>query len=215
MELRKMAMHLTDPAFLKRPIMNGSLRKWAPLAILILVLATASGLLLRGNAGANKQDTGDEQTPRVVDAPRPVDASRPAAKPGDGAKTGEDRRQLLETVGALTAAHCYQTYLNIGLIADGRAKGTYSEKDAYRVLDSVLSFLDSVDRKLAALQKLDLDKLDRDSLDQMRALSALLRQQGKELQNFWDSGKDDDAAKYENVRKDSWAALSRLLGIGR
>src|SRR5262249_9449674 len=159
----------TDPAFFTRPIMNGTLRKWAPLAILILVLATAGGLLLRGNAGSNKQDTGDEQTPRVVDAPRPVDTSKPAAKPGDGAKTGEERRQLLETVGALTAAHCYQTYPNIGLIADGRAKGTYSEKDAYRVLDSVLSFLDSVDRKLAALQKLDLDKLDRDSLEQMRA----------------------------------------------
>ena len=46
-------------------------------------------------------------------------------------------------------------------------------------------------------------------------LSDLLHQQGRELQSFWETGKDEDAARYENVRKDSWAAISRLLGIGR
>ena len=119
----------------------------------------------------------------------------------------------METIGALTASHCYQTYLNIGLIADGKSKGNYSDKDAYKVLDSVLSLLDTVDRKLGQLAKADLEKDDRNSLEQMRKLSALLRQQGKVLQAYWDTGREDDAAKYEDIRKDSWAVISKLLGI--
>ena len=102
---------------------------------------------------------------------------------------------------------------NIGLIADGKSKGNYSEKDAFKVLDSVLSLLDTVDRKLGQLAKADLEKEDRNSLEQMRKLSALLRQQGKVLQTYWDSGREDDAAKYEDIRKDSWAVISKLLGI--
>jgi hypothetical protein len=167
--------------------------------------------------------------------PKPAVAEPPAAKESEPAKPApdvkpakpapdvkadaapkgsDDRRIYLETIGTLTASHCYQTYLNIGLIADGKSKGNYSEKDAYKVLDSVLSLLDTVDRKLGQLAKLDLEKEDRTSLEQMRKLSALLRQQGKVLQTYWESGRDDDAAKYEDVRKDSWAVIGKLLGIG-
>jgi hypothetical protein len=130
-------------------------------------------------------------------------------------KSAQERRQLLEAVGALTAANCYQTYLNIGFIADGKAKGAYIDRDANKILDSVLSLLNSVERNLATLGKMDLDKQDRESLEQMRDLSALLRVQGKELQAYWDSGKEEDAAKYDNTRKDSWAAIAKLTGIGR
>jgi hypothetical protein len=34
------------------------------------------------------------------------------------------------------------------------------------------------------------------------------------LQTFWDTDKDEDAAHYESVRKDTWASLSKLMGIG-
>jgi hypothetical protein len=155
--------------------------------------------------------------PRADDGPKAVETPKPALAPkqGDAAKELPERRQLLEILGALTASHSYQTYLNIGLIADGKAKGTYTEKDAYKLLDSVLALVSSVDRKLAALDRIDLDKEDRASLDQMRNLSLLLRKQAKELQIFWDTGREEDAAQYENVRKDTWATLSKLMGIGR
>jgi len=35
------------------------------------------------------------------------------------------------------------------------------------------------------------------------------------LQAYWDSGKEEDGAKYDNTRKDSWAAIGKLTGIGR
>ena len=148
--------------------------------------------------------------------------SKPAATPKDdsdktpdGAKASTAERGLLQTIGALTAAHYFQTYLNIGFIADGKGHGIYSEKDARRVLQSVLTLLDSVDRRLETLNQVNLNKDDRESLEQMRAISALLRQQAKELQNYWERGQDEDLARYETVRKNSYAAISKLLGIGQ
>jgi len=223
--------------------MNRGLSKRTLLIIAILGTVTGSGVFLLANTGSDKNGSppvdevakADDQAPKASDSPpggeapklvvedrandghKSADAAMAPAVPtkGEAAKGIEERRQLLETLGALTSAHCYQTYLNIGLIADGKAKGTYTEKDAYKVLDSVLALLNSVDRKLAALDKIDLDKEDRASLEQMRLLSSLLRKQGKELQTYWDTGRDEDAAQYESVRKDSWATLSKLIGIGR
>src|SRR5207248_3878369 len=136
-----------------------------------------------------------------ADPPRPGDAAKPGVAPK---KAEAERAQLLETVGCLTAAHYFQTYLNIGFVAEGKARGTYTDKDARKVLDSVLSLLNSTDAKLEALGKIDLDKDDRERLEQMRAASALLRQQGKELQVYWETGKDENAAKYESLRKNAW-----------
>jgi hypothetical protein len=105
--------------------------------------------------------------------------------------------------------------LNLGLVADGKANRSYSAAEAMRISESVLGLLDVVDRKLEAVATLDLDKEDRDGLEQIRVLSGLLRRQGKDLQTFWETGKEEDAAKYESGRKDSWAALSRLTGLGQ
>jgi hypothetical protein len=203
--------------------MNPTLRKPALVAlVVVLLIGTAGALLLRGSdksPGDSKSDKQrfDSSTAQVADTPAAEQNSK-AATPTRSAldsKAAQERHQLLETIGTLTGAHCYQTYLNIGLIADGKAKGTYSEKDASKVLESVLSLHSSVDRNLSILAKMELDKQDRDNLEQMRDLSALLRQQGKELKAFWDGGKEEDATKYENARKDSWAAIGRITGIGR
>ncbi len=203
--------------------MNPTLRKPALAAlVIVLLVGTAGGLLLRGSdkspsdAKPDKQKS-DSSNVQPADAPAAEQNSKAAvpAKPAEDSKALQERRKLLETVGTLTSAHCYQTYLNLGLIADCKAKGAYTEKDASKVLDSILSLHGSIDRNLAALAKMDLDKQDRESLEQMRDLSALLRQQGKELKAFWDGGKEEDAARYDNARKDSWAAIGRITGIGR
>jgi hypothetical protein len=201
--------------------MNSTLRKPA-LAVIVVALsvATAGGLLLRGS----DRTPGDSQTEKPAPATTPADdlpvgeqgpKAAASARSTDDTKAAQERRQLLETVGALTGAHCYQTYLNIGLLADGKARGVFTDQDADKVLDSVLSLLSSIDRNLAALAKMDLDKRDLESLEQMRDLSALLGQQGKELKALWDGGKEEDAARYDDARKNSWAALGRLTGIGR
>jgi hypothetical protein len=205
----------------------------------ILTLAIAAGaiaaaiVVTEAPPGATEADKKEPSKPDVVAeikadaAPAtnaqaaPADskaASSPKvdnAKTADGAKTSAAEPNLLQTVGALAAAHYFQTYLNIGFIADGKGHGIYSEKDARRVLQSVLSVLDSVDRRLETLGQVNLNKDDRDSLEQMRAISALLRQQARELQTYWERGQDEDLARYETIRKNSYAAISKLLGIGQ
>jgi hypothetical protein len=206
------------------------------LAVVMVVVAAASAYLVKGKSGSENKEAAPPEAAKpeplrqaVKPAPEagnpvpPVVAAKPVdvkptdvAKPAEGQKKlAEERDRLLATVASLTEAHCFQTYLNIGLIADGKAKGTYSDKDARRVLDSVLSVLNSTDRKLEALDKIDLTKDDREKLEQLRAASALLRQQGKELQGYWDTGKEEQAAKYETLRKNAWATISTLMGIGQ
>ena len=189
--------------------MNDALRKLALLTIILLALVAASGCGT-GSGKTPEPSKPSDPTPVVGQAPKEGDPPKP-----ENASPAQDRRQLLEAVGALTAANCYQTYLNIGLIADGKAKGTYAAQDASKVLSSVWVLLDSIDRSLAAISEFDLDKQDRERLEQMRDLSALLRLQGQELQAYWDSGNEEDRATYDNTRKDSWAAIAKLTGIGR
>jgi hypothetical protein len=198
---------------------------WTP-ALAALILAAAGGTFLVRGGSADKKEL-----PPAAEAPKPAaEAAKPAApttpadapKPGPGypaepgrrAKAADERNQLLETVGCLTAAHYFQTYLNIGFIADGKTRGTYTDRDARKVLDSVLSLLNSTERKLEALDKIELDRGDRARLEELRAVSALLRQQGKELQAYWDSGKDENAARYETLRQNAWATIAKLMGIG-
>jgi hypothetical protein len=151
-------------------------------------------------------------------AAAPDASAKPAdASPGEGASasTAPPDPSSLETIGALAAAHYFQTYLNIGFVADGKSKGIYGEEDSRKLLVSVLSVVESVDRQLESMGRRSLAKEDRKSLEQMRAISTMLRQQGRELQSYWDSRRDQDAARYESRRKDSYAAISQLMGIGR
>jgi len=204
--------------------------RWALVLSLTLVIG---GFFVLGCADSQPPAKAAEPQKAIeegksADPTKPADQGKAADKPAEPARAAEtskaaesgkppekpnDRRALLGTVGTLTASHCYQTYLNIGLVADAKARGTYSEKDAYRILESVLSLLDTVDRKLADLTKFELEASDRESLEQMRKLSRLLQDQGKALATSWDTGRPEDTGKYESVRKDSWAAISKLLGL--
>src|SRR5207237_6677436 len=149
---------------------------------------------------------------KPADSPNTHDvAKRGEARP----KTNEERRQLLETHGCLTATHYFQTYLNISFLADGKAKGTYTDKDARKVLDSVLALVQAIDKKLEGFGQIELDPDDRALVEQLRAVSALLRQQGKELQAYWDTGKEENAAHYESLRQNAWATISKLMSIAQ
>jgi hypothetical protein len=185
--------------------------RWSLSILAILLAVTVIGFSARRgivSAANEPSPIAAAQANAVADAdnPRPAEGTAAAAAKPDPIS--------LQTIGTLSAAHYFQTYLNIGFIADGKGKGTYTDEDARKVLRSVLSLVDSVDRQLEAFSKRTLDKEDRASLDQMRAISAMLRGQGKELQAYWDSGKNQDSARYESLRKTSYTAISKLMGIG-
>jgi hypothetical protein len=125
----------------------------------------------------------------------------------------DGRQTLLEAVGALAGSQLYQTYLNIGFIADGRAEGTYDDGDAVQLLGSVLELLDALDKQLEKVGKLALDEEDRASMVEVRKLSGLLRRQGKELRAFWETDDKKEGDRYDKTRQEAWAGISKLLGI--
>jgi hypothetical protein len=146
-------------------------------------------------------------------APMATAAERGADSEKSQATATDANGQLAETVGVLAGLHLYQTYLNIGFIADGRAEGTYQEQDARQLLASVLAPLDQVDQQLEKVGKLVQDKKDRETAEKVRRLAALLRRQGKELETFWSTEKESDGAKYEATRKRAWDEISSLLAL--
>jgi hypothetical protein len=195
--------------------------RWALAVSLGFLAAAVAAFLSRGGSQAAQKEppaVTPESPPVVVPAVEPAKSTEPATprealKPvAATAKSTEDRTRLLEALGTLTSAHYFQTYLNIGFIADGKSRGTYTDRDARKVLDSVLSLVNSTERQLEALEKIDLSSGDRARLVELQAVSALLRQQGKELQAYWDAGKDENAARYESLRQTAWTSILKLMG---
>jgi hypothetical protein len=125
----------------------------------------------------------------------------------------KDNSALLETIGTMGASHLYQTYLNVGLLADGRAEGIYDTATAQQVLGTLLGLVDAVDKQLDQLAKSNLSREDKQALEQITKQSALLRQMAAALEAFWKSNKKEDGAKYEKLRQQSWAGVQKLLGL--
>lgn len=139
----------------------------------------------------------------------PVLAQTPVVpKPAD--QTTQD---LMEAVGTLTTLQLYQTYLNIGFIADGRAEDVYSDGESVELLGSIVTPLDKVTVQLDKIAKLVSDREDRDAVAKLKKIAGLLKQQGKELEAFWKSGNDADGSKYEATRKKAWEELKPIAGI--
>ncbi len=161
-------------------------------------------------------------SPNPVHAgPKPADASGPGKPLDPLPPVGElpppeaaNPVALAETVGLLAGLQLYQTYLNIGLLADARAEGLYEAGEVAQLLGSVVAPLERVEKqldKVAALKSLTDD--DRAAVARMRKIAGLLREQGTSLQLFWDTGVADQGKKYEEARQAAWKELSDLLQL--
>jgi hypothetical protein len=144
----------------------------------------------------------------------PIAGARPAESPA--LKPPIDARaQLTETVGLFSGLYLYQTYLTIGLLADGKTERLYDEKSARNVLASVVTPLEAVDKHLAQVGGLALTPGDRHAAERLRFAVGLLRRQGQELIAFWDSGQPAAGARYEATRQEAWRQISALLSLDK
>jgi hypothetical protein len=143
-----------------------------------------------------------------------VTLSAPAARAQPPAKAEANENAVLaETVGLLAGLQLYQTYLNIGLLADARAEGLYEASELTQLLGSVVVPLEKVEKQLEKVAALKLSKEDAAAIARMKKTAGLLRQQGKSLQSFWDTGVADHGKKYEEARQAAWKELSELLEL--
>jgi len=123
--------------------------------------------------------------------------------------------QLMEAVGVLAGFQLYQTYLNIGFLADGKTEGVYKDSDVKQLLASIMKPLGKVDQQLEKVGKLAQTRADREAAAKLRKIAILLREQGKALETFWTSDKPADGMKYESTRKQAWTEISALLGLDK
>jgi hypothetical protein len=146
--------------------------------------------------------------------PRPRDPAPPAREPAEPAA---DRS--LEAIGGLSAAHLYQTYLNLGMLADATDGDVYNESDAKNLLKTITVLMDKVDTQLGRVLESSTDPEDKKKLEQVRDLTKLLRVQAKELRAYWDTpekdtaGKKDHETKFHKAREEAWAGIKELLNI--
>jgi hypothetical protein len=139
---------------------------------------------------------------------KPVAPSLAKASPAN-----ETQNILTEAVGLFGGLQLYNTYLNIGLLADAMANDIYEVGDVSQLLGSVILPLERVDMQLEKLKKVPLSTDDRQALAQMSKIVSLLRTQGKELQVYWENGDDESAAKFETARLAAYKELNNLLEL--
>lgn len=133
----------------------------------------------------------------------------------DAIPAGEDRKLFLSTVGLLASSQVYQAYLNVGLVADGKAAGLYTAKQGHEILKTIHELLAAADRQLEKISTLPLAQGDRDALFAVRRLSASVRAQAEELNAFWTANDPQRGAQYEKQRQEAWQGLSKLIGIAK
>ena len=121
--------------------------------------------------------------------------------------------RLLESIGSLCAVQLYQSYLNVGLLADAVEHETYPKEEAIQILGTIVTLSQTVDGQLRKLGGAGLEKDDVDSLERVRKASELVRNQATHLQAFWDTGEKQHIESYRASRAKCWQELQAILGL--
>jgi hypothetical protein len=203
------------------------LRRWTGrlAGVVLLVVALAAGVIAYSlnRVGIAPPSPAKEPASPVAEITPPVEAAplvapklAPLVVPANAqAKPVSVKADFLEALGSLSATHLYQSHLNIGLLADGVESGTYTIAEAEESLKPVLDMMKLVDARLAGLAKSELSAEDRRSIQQIQAVSALLRLQADALRAYWASGEKQQADDFQAARKASWQGVSKVMGLDR
>lgn len=124
---------------------------------------------------------------------------------------GKPGERLREALGALPGVHLYQAYLSLGLLADSAESDVYTPLEAKKLLRTLTASLDTVDRQLTRVS--ESEQSENESLAQARRLLVLLRDQAGELSAYWDTGDEEHALKFLQLRAQTWIGLKELLRI--
>jgi hypothetical protein len=121
--------------------------------------------------------------------------------------------KLLESLGGLCAVQLYQSYLNVGLLADAVEHETYPKAEAIQILGTITTLSQTVDGQIRKLADAGLEKDDVDSLERVRKASELVRNQAASLQSFWETGEKQHIESYRASRARCWQELQAILGL--
>jgi hypothetical protein len=169
------------------------------------------------NAGAKPAPADVKPVNSAPAKPAPakdVKSVNPApAKAAPSAQEIAQRGALLEAIGSLSAAHLYQTCLNVALLAECVEAKSLSLAQAKKELGFVVTLLVNVDSKLARLEKTKLEPDDQQSLKTIKATTASIRLQVEALAAYWDNDTAENAATYQKANTAAWNMVTSVLKI--
>lgn len=214
---------------------EAKLRRWtqwlviATLAVVAWMIGTGIFIMKKLNRQGeqlvqadNNPDQAAQPAPSAPGNDKAVDKDKdakaaPKEKEKEPAKAKAEpesqRDRFLDALGKMTGVHLYQCYLNIGLLADCTEGEVYTEEEAQKWLERILSHMDLVDKQLEKIGKSDLDAEEKKGLERCRQVSGLLRNQARELKDYWKNTDKERAAKYHKAREEAWAGVSEVLQI--
>ncbi len=120
---------------------------------------------------------------------------------------------VVEALGGLTTSHLYQTYLNVGLLADAVDGEVYDKDEARGLLDTVAGLTTELEQQLDRVSRQTVKADEKKTLEQARQVTASLRTQMRELRSYWEKGDKDHVTRYYQARQDAWEGMKPLLGI--
>jgi hypothetical protein len=199
-----------------------NLRHWNIMLVVIssalFVAVVASGVVMMNRPHSTIEEPTASSAPPLVSAfslpSRQEPTSDLAKEKAVPAKADAGPREaFLEALGGLSAVHLYQSYLNIGLVADAVEKEVYTVAEAGKILKTVEDLIGLVDQRLTHLAKTSLDQDDLQALEHIRTVTEQLRLQASALKGFWAAGETENMNRYRQARARCWDELRDLLGI--
>ncbi len=186
--------------------------------VLVALTAGATAFVLNLTAPRSQSPAPDNNDETLAQADK---ARRSVALKDKGSTAREKKTPLprtaqekfLKALGTMSGAHVYQTYLNIGLLADGVESEAYTKAEAEQMLTTVGGMIEMVDRELDRLAELDLSEAEKAGIEVIQNLTGLLRRQGNALRAYWTTGEREQITRYQRAREDTWKELSELLGL--
>lgn len=123
------------------------------------------------------------------------------------------RERLLESVGSVSAIQLYQSYLNVGLLADAVRNQSYTKEEAADILNTIVPLMQTVDAQMRKLEDIDLDQDEAAAVKEVRRISGMISLQAEHLKAYWKTGDKTSLESFQGVRRESWVELRTILGL--
>jgi hypothetical protein len=121
--------------------------------------------------------------------------------------------KLFYGMGHFGAAFLYQSYLNIGMVADAWTHNIYTPADSKTFLNGDLSFLETSRKLLQELSEFSITKEDRATFLEMIAIIENLKGEADNMLKYIAGRDQKDLDRYDHFRTQAWAQISKLMGI--
>ena len=118
-----------------------------------------------------------------------------------------------QMVGILSATFLYQSYLNIGFLADLHAGGQYDEETALGHGETLVAVIAGARDELQAYRRYQVSEVDQQYIAELIKVVDVLLQECIALNEYMETGDPRAADRFNEMNELAQQAISQLLGL--